>query len=55
MRGWILDNVQDITRMLRAPGTLNFKSDPPKECSIISYDPVRYPLERFTGVLPHSN
>ena len=45
--GWLFDKVQDITRMLRAPGTLNFKSDPPNPCSIISHNPVRYPLSAF--------
>lgn len=33
-KGWKLDNVQDIPRMLRAPGSLNFKSDPPKQCEV---------------------
>ena len=33
-KGWKLDNVQDIPRMLRAPGSLNFKSDPPKQCAV---------------------
>lgn len=46
-RGWKLDNVQDIARMLRAPGSLNFKSDPPKKCEVISAEEIRYPLEAF--------
>ncbi|MCR5088085.1 MAG: DUF927 domain-containing protein [Oscillospiraceae bacterium] len=46
-RGWKLDPVQDITRMLRAPGTLNFKSDPPRECKTASFTDVRYPLSAF--------
>lgn len=33
-KGWKLDNVQDIPRMLRAPGSLNFKSGPPKQCEV---------------------
>ena len=45
--GWKLDPVQDITRMLRAPGTLNFKSDPPRECRVTEYNDVRYPLSTF--------
>ena len=46
-KGWKLDSVQDITRMLRAPGTLNFKSNPPKECYVLSASGLRYPLTRF--------
>ena len=45
--GWKLDPVQDITRMLRAPGTLNFKSDPPRKCRVAEYNDVRYPLSTF--------
>ena len=45
--GWLLDNVQDIPRMLRAPGTLNFKSDPPNPCAILTHNEVRYPLTTF--------
>ena len=46
-RGWTLDNVQDITRMLRAPGTLNFKTDPPKPCTVITRSGLRYPISSF--------
>lgn len=45
--GWKLDSVQDIARMLRAPGTRNFKSDPPKACEVISAEDTRYPLDDF--------
>lgn len=45
--GWILDNVQDVPRMLRAPGTLNFKTDPPKECRVIKVGEIRYPVSAF--------
>ena len=45
--GWKLDNVQDIPRMLRAPGSLNFKSDPPKQCEVYSVEEIRYPLNAF--------
>lgn len=45
--GWLLDNVQDIPRMLRAPGTMNFKTDPPKPCTILADNAVRYPLSTF--------
>lgn len=46
-KGWKLDNVQDIPRMLRAPGSLNFKSDPPKPCEVYSAEEIRYPLSAF--------
>ena len=45
--GWKLDNVQDIARMLRAPETLNFKSDPPKSCEVLQAEDIRYPLDVF--------
>lgn len=47
--GWLLDNVQDVPRMLRAPGTLNFKTEPPRPCAILSSSAVRYPLSTFEG------
>ena len=46
-KGWKLDNVQDVPRMLRAPGSLNFKSDPPKQCEVYSVEEIRYPLNAF--------
>lgn len=46
-KGWKLDNVQDVPRMLRAPGSLNFKSDPPKQCDVYSAEEIRYPLSAF--------
>ena len=46
-KGWKLDNVQDVPRMLRAPGSLNFKSDPPKQCEVYSAEEIRYPLSAF--------
>ena len=46
-KGWKLDNVQDIPRMLRAPGSLNFKSDPPKQCEVYSVEEIRYQLNAF--------
>lgn len=46
-KGWKLDNVQDVPRMLRAPGSLNFKSAPPKQCEVYSVEEIRYPLIAF--------
>ena len=45
--GWKLDNVQDVPRMLRAPGSLNFKSNPPKQCEVYSAEEIRYPVTAF--------
>ena len=45
--GWILDSVQDVTRMLRAPETQNYKTDPPRPCTVVSSSTVRYPLSAF--------
>ena len=47
--GWILDSVQDVPRMLRAPGTLNHKTNPPKPCTVLASSDVRYPLSTFEG------
>ena len=46
-KGWKLDNVQDIPRMLRALGSLNFKSNPPKQCEVYSAEEIRYPVNAF--------
>lgn len=41
-RGWKLDATADLARVLRLPGTLNGKSQPPKPVSVISADGPRY-------------
>lgn len=46
-KGWKLDNVQDVPRMFRAPGSLNFKSNPPKRCEVYSAEEFRYPVTAF--------
>ena len=46
-RGWKLDFVQDITRMLRIPGSLNHKDEPPVPCVVEIADDTRYPLSAF--------
>lgn len=46
------DHTQDISRILRVPGTLNRKDErngkPPKPCTLVSCDAtLRYPIEQF--------
>lgn len=45
--GWKLDNVFDLARMLRAPGSNNFKLDTPVQCRIIQDSGIYYDLEDF--------
>lgn len=45
--GWKFDSVSDLPRMLRAPGTMNFKTDPPSECRVIEMNGPRYRLSDF--------
>lgn len=46
-RGWKFDPVADLARVLRIPGTLNHKSDPPKQAVVIEANLTRYPLSAF--------
>ena len=41
-RGWKVDSVGDLSRILRVPGTLNGKSDPPILVQTLSDDGPRY-------------
>lgn len=45
--GWKFDSVADLARVLRIPGTLNHKSNPPKEAQVIEANLTRYPLSAF--------
>lgn len=47
MYGWRFDSVADIARMLRAPGTTNFKTESKPLCEVIQYEDVRYSVEEF--------
>jgi len=45
--------VHDLTRVLRVPGTLNHKYDPPRQVEYLEYDLTRrYPLQALTAHLP---
>lgn len=51
-RGWHLDAVFDLTRVLRVPGTLNFKiPNEPAICQVIESSDTRYNISDF-DVLP---
>lgn len=58
-RGWVQqvigadDSVHDLVRILRVPGTLNFKYDPPRAVRFLSCDLDRqYSLSALTAHLP---
>ncbi len=44
-KNWELDSTHDLPRVLRVPGTLNHKTDPPKEVSVIELNDTRYDLD----------
>jgi hypothetical protein len=41
-KGWSLDHTHDLARVLRLPGTLNYKTDPPRMVSLLQADGPRY-------------
>ena len=45
--GWVFDHVADLARMLRIPGTTNFKTAERPMCEIISESPARYDPSDF--------
>jgi len=45
------DSTHDSSRVMRVPGSWNFKNDPPAECEIVSYYPEReYDLTEFPKI-----
>ena len=40
--GWHIDSTTDLSRILRPAGTLNHKSDPPRDVSILCEEVIRY-------------
>lgn len=53
-RGWKLDSTHDLARILRLPGSKNYKTDPPSPVAVISEDGPRYnidDLEQFAAVV----
>jgi hypothetical protein len=54
-RGWRIDNVFDVARVLRVPETFNHKSDPPKPVKVMRLSDRRYTpdeLDEYTIELP---
>ena len=51
--GWSLENLGDLARVLRLPGTLNHNGDEPVEVRVLSCDTqVRYSRQEFERLLP---
>lgn len=49
-RGWHVDNVFDLARVMRIPGTFNHKTDPPKPVKLVHLAPARrYNLDDLDG------
>lgn len=44
---WAIDAVHDLARVLRVPGSRNFKSDPPREVDCCGGSRGRHPIEEF--------
>lgn len=54
-RGWSLDHTHDLARVLRLPGTLNHKSDPPRMVSLLTADGPRYDPSDLDEILDQNN
>ena len=52
-RGWQMDSVFDLARVLRVPGTLNLKPDcPPVSVRVLQWDGPKYSPNELAGVVP---
>jgi hypothetical protein len=49
--GWALDSAHDLARVLRVPGTLNHKYDPPRGVKLVRCNPARRPAEGFEALV----
>ena len=54
-RGWKLDNVSDLARVLRAPGSINFKLKNGSFCEVLSFNGKRYQLNKFEPFRGNTN
>jgi hypothetical protein len=50
-KGWAVDSVFDLARVLRIPGTLNHKSDPPRPVTMTALRPLRFSGDDVEGLL----
>lgn len=54
-RGWKLDNVSDLARVLRVPGSINFKLKNGSICEVLSFNGKRYQLNKFEPFRGNTN
>jgi hypothetical protein len=56
--GWTVDTVHDLARVLRLPGTLNYKYDPPRQVKLLTADEAglldsdTYTADNIEEILP---
>jgi hypothetical protein len=48
-RGWRFDSVGELARVLRVPGTLNHKTQPPREVRVVKKTGAGYDIEEIHG------
>ena len=53
-RGWKLDNVSDLARVLRVPGSINHKLENRAICEVLNLNKMKYHLTDFEPYLVHS-
>jgi hypothetical protein len=54
-KGWTLDNVSDLSRILRLPGTWNHKTDEPVSVRVLHEGGPRYQPGDFLALIPPSD
>lgn len=52
--GWKLDNVSDLARVLRVPGSINYKLKNMAICEVLDLNKMKYHLTDFEPYLVHS-
>jgi putative DNA primase/helicase len=51
-KGWVLDNVGDLARVVRLPGTYNVKTQPAKLATVLERSGKRYSIEALEAYIP---